>query len=166
MTGKTPAEPDNSGYESYAITDVESIAKAVIRQAPDKAHRWLAWKAFTASMQDDWELTAEYPWEQPEKATRVSLEHARYALLKMLEVIPDTAEQARLARVTAAECEKVETRMESGIPADTDKPAGSLPVRYCGHCAKPFRPRKPSAKWCSPSCRTANWKQKQAARQR
>ncbi len=151
MTGKTPAEPDNAGHESYAITDVTHIAKAVIKAAPVREHRWPAWEAFTAAMENGWaELSAEYPWEKPEKATWVSFAHARHALTAMLEAIPDSDERDRLAKVTAKEAERIEQRMEVGIPADA---AASSGLR-CMVCSKPLPAgSKASRRTCGDSCR-------------
>lgn len=170
MTSKPEpdGEHDDAGpgiITHYPVPDIEGLAKAVIREAPDKAYRWLMWEAFSSAMEDAKAASTEYPWDDPQSLTSITPESARAALLKMFDAIPGDAERDRLAAVAAREAEIMEARLESGIP-DSGVPDGKHPLRHCAQCGRRFSPKRPSAKWCSPSCRTANWKQKQAAAKR
>jgi hypothetical protein len=160
MTSKTAAEHDDAELDTtfYAITDVESIAKQVIRQAPDKAHRWLMWDAFSSAMETAAENSTEMPWDPPEAVTRIAARSARRALIKMLEAIPGIPERDRLAKVTAKEAERVEARMESGIP-DSD---GKHPARHCAGCGAVYRPKRESSRYCGQNCRQAAYRARQA----
>ncbi len=135
----------------YAISDLESIVKAVIRQAPDKAHRWLMWEAFTAAIEAAAEYSQEMPWDPPEAVTRVSARLASRALIRMLEAIPDIAERDRLAKVGEREAEKVEQRLESGISDASPSPGYSLRCQYCGNPIPAARGKK--ARYCKNSHR-------------
>ena len=154
MTSKTAAEHDDSepGITAYPVCDVEGLAKAIIRQAPDKAHRWAMWESFTKALAGAREVSAEYPWDDPAEVTAVTPESARHVLLAMFEVIPDNAERDRLAKVAAKEAKILEDRLEAGI-SDVDVPAGRLPLRHCQACGQRYRPRRESSRYCGQNCR-------------
>lgn len=173
MTSKTTAEHDDTRPGDaeldgtfYAVSDVESIAKAVIRAAPARTHRWLMWDAYQSAMEGAAESSAEMPWDPPEAVTRVTARSARHALIKTLEAIPDIAERDRLAKVAAREAEKVEQRMESGIP-DSDVLAVPVSVLACQWCSAPIPlARGPKARYCRNSHRVSAHRAKKRAAER
>lgn len=144
---------DQPAITHYPVCDMEGLAKAIIRQAPDKVHRWLMWEAFQSAMEGAAESSREYPWDDPGSVTVLTPESAKAALLRMFAAIPDDGERDRLAKVAAKEAEILEDRLASGT-CDTAVPDGKHPVRHCSQCGKPYRPQRESARTCSPACRT------------
>jgi len=82
-------DDDKPGITHYSVAELEGLAKAIIRQAPDKAHRWRMWAALTEAMEDAKEASAEYPWDDPRALTSITPESAKRAFLAMLTAVPD-----------------------------------------------------------------------------
>jgi hypothetical protein len=103
------------------------------------------------------------PWEPLEVVTQITVRAAIEALTAMLKAVPDPAERKRLATVIANEADRVEQDAE----ASGDRPAvpaGKQPVRHCGQCGRPYRPKRAGRSvYCSPACRVAAFEARKAA---
>lgn len=162
--GDRGTDPLDSTY--FAVADIEGIAKNTIRAA-HPADRQIAWQTFKAALEDEAELSeSRMPWEDISSVTRVTAGAAVHALKAMLGTIPGEDEQRRLAKVCQREAERVEQRQEADGEHGPGIGVGRYPPQHCAYakCGRLFRPRGPSAKFCSPACRQAAYKARQDAR--
>jgi len=96
----TDAEPGDGETATtyFSISDIEGIAKAVVRAAAYADHRWLMWKAYQSVLQDAAEYSPDrMPWGAPEAVTRISLEDAKVVLTAMLRAVPEVTREQALA---------------------------------------------------------------------
>lgn len=153
MTSQPAADPDAGELDStlYLISDIEHIAKQVIRAA-SLAARQQMWKAYTdaiAAEEEAGDGPDVMPWDPPGTLSRLYAEAAKGVLFAVFTPVCDPAERARLAKVAAKEAEIIEKRMAAG----SSGPEVSGKLR-CMACGRPLPAgSKASRKTCSDNCR-------------
>lgn len=161
--------PDQEPYDPWSdprgkvpadVNALDLVVQSVIKAGPVSGRRrlWECWKHELSSAQ---EISEErYPWEPPERVARISGYGALRALHRTLSIVSDLPTRNRLITLAADECDRL---FGPGTATPDTSAPGKWGVVTCSRpgCGTTFSPRHPSARFCSPKCRTAVYDAKQ-----
>ena len=166
--------PDQERYDPWSDergkipVDVAALTacvqRAIREQAPYRERERL-WQCYRSELDKAQQITeTRMPWEPSDSVSRIGGHDALRCLYTTFSIVADFPTRHRLFKAVADACDDAFGKDSAATP-DNGRP-GKYGTVTCSRpgCGKTFQARHPSARYCSPRCRTAVWDAKQRAK--